>query len=202
MVAMSGLRERHMDRTRTAIVEAALSLFGEKGFTDTTIDEIAERADVGRRTFFRYFPAKEAVLFHHTEAQVEATMEALRSRPADEPPYQALLGVLRDVASHFGADTGWQRLVTQVAQEHAPLLQHHRAVVMCRLEDLITAEMTERQGLDPDDIGTRAAVAAILAAFGSAIRGWILGGARGSLPERVETALDAAQRALTNTAGS
>jgi TetR/AcrR family transcriptional regulator, regulator of mycofactocin system len=190
-----------MDHTRAAIVEVALTLFGEKGFTDTTIDEIAERADVGRRTFFRYFPAKEAVLFHHTEAQVEATMEALRARPGGEPPYEALLAVLRGVASQFGADAGWQRLVTRVAQEHAPVFQHHRAVVMCRLEDLITAEMAERQGLDPDDIGTRAAVAAILAAFGSAIRGWIMGGAKGSLPERVETALGAAQQALANPAG-
>jgi MftR C-terminal domain len=105
------------------------------------------------------------------------------------------------VAIHFGADAGWQQLVTKVAQEHAPVFQHHRAVVMCWLEDLITAEMAERQGLGPDDIGTRAAVAAILAAFGSAIRGWIMGGAEGSLPERVETALSAAQQALASPAG-
>src|SRR5919202_5100227 len=128
MVAMPGLRERHMDRTRAAIVEAALSLFGEKGFTDTTIDEIAARADVGRRTFFRYFPAKEAVLFHHAEAQVDDTLEALRDRLAAEPPYQALLAVLRDNASKFSVDVGWQRLVVKVAQEHAPVFQHHRAV--------------------------------------------------------------------------
>src|SRR3954463_14377999 len=60
---MPGLRERHMDRTRAAIVDAALALFQEQGFTETTIDAIAERADVGRRTVFRYFPAKGGVFF-------------------------------------------------------------------------------------------------------------------------------------------
>ena len=141
------------------------------------------------------------MLFHNAEAQLEATLAALRNRPADEPPYQALLGVLRCGAGRFGEDAAWQRLVTAVAQEHDPVLQHHRAVVMCRLEDLVTAEMVARQGLSPDDVGTRAAVAAILGAFGSAIRGWIIGGAKGPLPDRVETALSAAEQALAGTAG-
>ncbi len=65
------LRQRHADRTRAAIVSAALELFRERSFHGTTIDEIAERADVGPRTFFRYFPTKEAVLFADAVAQRE-----------------------------------------------------------------------------------------------------------------------------------
>src|ERR1044072_9805552 len=95
---MPGLRERHVDRTGAAIVEAALALFQEQGFTETTVDAIAERADVGRRTFFRYFPAKESVLFHDIEAQIQATMDSLAARPEDEPPFGALLWVLRAAA--------------------------------------------------------------------------------------------------------
>ncbi len=56
---MPDLRQRYMEGTRAAIVEAALSLFREKGFTEATVDEIAERAAVGRRRFFRYFPARK-----------------------------------------------------------------------------------------------------------------------------------------------
>ncbi|HET9773059.1 MAG TPA: TetR family transcriptional regulator [Acidimicrobiia bacterium] len=185
-----------MDRTRAAIVEAALELFSEQGFTETTVDAIAERADVGRRTFFRYFPAKESVLFHDIEAQIQATLAALAARPPDEPPFQGLIWVLRDSAGRFSADVEKRALLAKVAHECDNLLVHHRAVVMRRLEDLITAEIARRSGVPVEDLATGAAVAAILAAYGSAVRRWILDGATEPLQPLVETALDAAQEAL------
>src|SRR5258707_15463969 len=106
---MPGLRERHMDRTRAAIVDAALALFQEQGFTETTVDAIAERADVGRRTFFRYFPAKESVLFHDIDGQIQAMLDALAARPEEEPPFQALLAVLLASAGPFSAAAGKRR---------------------------------------------------------------------------------------------
>ena len=195
---MPGLRERHMDRTRAAIVDAALELFTEQGFTETTVDAIAERADVGRRTFFRYFPAKESVLFHDVEAQIQGTIDALAARPDDEPPYEALLAVLREGAGRFSADTEKRQLLAKVAHECDNLLVHHRAVVMRHLEDGITAEVARRSGVPADDLGTGAAVAAILAAYGSAIRRWILRGANEALQPLVEEALAAAQEALSS----
>ena len=196
---MPGLRERHMDRTRAAIVDAALGLFSEQGFTETTVDAIAERADVGRRTFFRYFPAKESVLFHDIDVQIQGMLDNLAARPAGEPPFESLVGVLLESAGRFSADVEKRRLLAKVAHECDNLLVHHRAVIMRRLEDLITAEIARRSGVPAEDLGTGAAVAAILAAYGSAVRRWILDGAAEPLQPLVETALAATRQALATT---
>jgi AcrR family transcriptional regulator len=193
---MPGLRERHMDRTRAAIVEAALALFQEQGFTETTVDAIAERADVGRRTFFRYFPAKESVLFHDIDAQIQATLDNLAARPQDEPPFEALVTVLRESANRFSDDVDKRMLLAKVAHECDNLLVHHRAVIMRRLEEEITAEIARRSGVSAEDLAIGAAVAAILAAYGAAVRRWILQGANEPLQPLVETALAAAREAL------
>ncbi len=62
-VEPEGRRQQRKNHTRRALQEAALELFAEKGFDDTTTEEVASKAGVSARTFFRYFPTKESVLF-------------------------------------------------------------------------------------------------------------------------------------------
>src|SRR5690348_1814883 len=64
----TGLRERKNARTREAIERAALELALEQGFDRTTVDQIAERADVSPRTIFVRYPTKEAIVFGDPEA--------------------------------------------------------------------------------------------------------------------------------------
>jgi AcrR family transcriptional regulator len=76
------LRQRKKDRTREALADAALELFAARGFDATTVDQIAEAAGVSRRTFFRYFRSKEAVVFPDRERRLEVLRALLAEAPA------------------------------------------------------------------------------------------------------------------------
>jgi AcrR family transcriptional regulator len=83
-----GLRERKKAKTRAAIQEHALRLFQEQGYDATTIEQIAEAAEVSPSTFFRYFPTKEdVVLYDDLDPLFIAAFEA---QPADLTPIQAM----------------------------------------------------------------------------------------------------------------
>ena len=88
--ATSGLRQRKKDSSRRAIEDAAWELFAEQGYDDTSINDIADRANVAPRTFFRYFPTKEAVLYPQFEELLRLVREEFRKRPADEPVINSL----------------------------------------------------------------------------------------------------------------
>jgi AcrR family transcriptional regulator len=79
-----GLRERKKEQTRRSIEEAAFRLFDDRGYAATTVADIAEAADIAPRTFFSYFPSKEAVVFGDFD-EVFGTLEArMRDRAEGE----------------------------------------------------------------------------------------------------------------------
>ncbi|WP_162894876.1 TetR family transcriptional regulator [Rhizobium terrae] len=85
-----GRRERKRRQTRERIEQAAMSLFLERGFDATTIEDIAARADVSKRSFFDYFPSKEEVVFAWQDGFADRMMTAIAARPADEPAVKAV----------------------------------------------------------------------------------------------------------------
>ncbi|MCK2220784.1 TetR/AcrR family transcriptional regulator [Actinomadura sp. ATCC 31491] len=102
---MAGLRERKKQRTRRALIEAALRLFDEKGYTDTTLAEIAAAAEVSTRTFFSYFAGKEDLVFHDMEERLERALALLESRRPGESVV-ALLMRLIDAAFEWTLQSG------------------------------------------------------------------------------------------------
>src|SRR6476659_1783740 len=88
--AHAGLRQRKKESSRRAIEDAAWELFAERGYEETSVNDIAEHADVAPRTFFRYFPTKEAVMYPQFEELLDAVREQFRRRPADEPVLTSL----------------------------------------------------------------------------------------------------------------
>jgi AcrR family transcriptional regulator len=75
-----GLRARKMARTREQIAEAAIHLFVEQGYDATTLEEVADRADVHKRTLLRYFPTKAHLVLYQQYAAIEEFREALATR--------------------------------------------------------------------------------------------------------------------------
>src|SRR5262245_53815613 len=95
-------RERKKDETRQRIFREAIRLFRERGFEATTVDEITERADVARGTFFNYFPRKEAVLAFLSEQRlVEAEADAGAILAAHQPAREKLLAIYANAASAY-----------------------------------------------------------------------------------------------------
>src|SRR4051812_15940509 len=82
-------RDRRTARTRQAIVDAAHALTAERGWPDPPVDQIAERADVAPRPFFRHFASKEAVIFADYEDHRRRMLELMRARPATEHPLRS-----------------------------------------------------------------------------------------------------------------
>ncbi|UQT61745.1 TetR family transcriptional regulator [Streptomyces durmitorensis] len=161
-----GLRERKKQRTRDALLRAALELFTTKGYEETTVDEIAEAVDVSQRTFFRYFTNKEETAFAVQEMVEQRFVETLRERPADETPFVALRGAV------IGA---WDAMGRSI-EEVVPVELHMRTYQMIEstpsllaahlrrsieMEEEIARVIAEREGLDLDtDPRPRVVVAA------------------------------------------
>lgn len=95
-------RERRAAETRERIFRAAIELIAERGLGNVTIEQITDRADVGKGTFFNYFPSKEAVLAYFGTVQVERLHEALERGEIEGSPAERALRILEIQAEHPG----------------------------------------------------------------------------------------------------
>jgi AcrR family transcriptional regulator len=95
------LRERKKAKTRAAIQVHALRLFAAQGYAATTVDQIAEAAEVSPSTFFRYFPTKEDVVLH--DSYDPLLLAAFQAEPAELGPIAAIRGAMRSVFGNLSA---------------------------------------------------------------------------------------------------
>jgi AcrR family transcriptional regulator len=152
----ASLRERKKLATRLLLRRTALDLVAKQGFANVTVEDIAEAADVSPRTFFNYFPSKEAVLFGSSPAR----RTELRERIAHESPGDPILDVLRaimiagaeaaveDLRELGGDPVYWLRQMKAVRDD--PHLRAAYAAQLADLERSITEALAQRLGTDPD----------------------------------------------------
>jgi len=105
-------RDEHAHRTRSALLDAALNLFSAKGYDQTTTDEIAESAGVSPRTFFRYFPTKESVLFAGEYDFIDAFSGVYLAQDESLSDYEAMVDSFALLAP------GLKRIRKRIAQYH------------------------------------------------------------------------------------
>jgi len=109
------VRERTRRAVRDELAQRAKDLFVEKGYDETTIDDLAAAAGMSKRTFFRYFASKEELVVGKYEVLGEQLAEDLAARPADEPLWTSLRQVFGRIVEHFESEA---RGATAVAMEN------------------------------------------------------------------------------------
>ncbi len=193
---MTGLRERKKERQRLDLVRAAFELFEERGFAQTTIDAIADAANVSPRTFFRYFDSKEDVILIDPAGKLALVEEVIASAPRDE----TVLDMLR---------RGWARLADEYLSDRdvtAAIYRLSRAepVLAARLFSFqtewsyaIARAMSGRLGVDPaTDIRPVVVSSTSQAVLRSAFNRWVEAGCPGDAHDVVYAAFEMIEPAL------
>ena len=165
------LQARKQDFVRSAIWDAAIGLFAERGFDETTIDEIARAAGVSTRTFFRYFASKADLMGQGMITYRTVLGDAVRQAPAALTPMQVLRHTVHKVAADAAAQPRTRQIVdiasASPAAREAQLAR--RAEVENALADSFA--IRTRTGAD-DDVSGRLLAALTLAAVDVTFRVW------------------------------
>ncbi len=136
-----GRRERKRRETRRRILDAAMALFLKRGYDATTMHQIADAADISRRSLFDYFPTKEDVLFADQEDFIPALVEAMRLRPTDEPWPVLIEHALTHAVAAAGTP---EAFAIDALVRQTPALQPRRQLKYLRLEQAIAGVLVER----------------------------------------------------------
>ena len=149
--------------------QAALELYAEQGYDQTTVAEIAARAGLSERTYFRHFTDKREVLFHGSEQLQEAIVSAVQDAPATTGPLDAIAQGLRRIAPFFDERRPQSLQRHQIVRSSRELQERE----LMKRGSMVTAlaAALQRRGLDP----TAAALAAESGAsvFHLAYVGWV-----------------------------
>jgi AcrR family transcriptional regulator len=191
-VSGSGRRERKKERTRDALIDAAMRLFAEQGYERTAVREITDAVDVSERTFFRYFASKEDLALSFIQDSTAAFAEALAGRPAGEDPFTAARRAFHVTLRAQGADPGdvlSYLSVMRLIDSTPSLLAAYMRYVHDHDDELV-AVLARREGVDPATDRRPHTLVAMLGALAFlANRDWLSGTDQG--PDAMAAAFDA-----------
>ena len=192
MAHQAGLRERKRQQTRQALISAAMRLFAEKGYDETTVAEIAAAADVSTKTFFNHFASKDEVLFPYLSGRIDAAVTVIEQRA----PGENVADVLVRALEHMLASAVKDELAAGLASTRLPWVLSVPAVQAATLRRYFLAETRLAEALHrayPDTLDGPAAAAAIGSLMGAVLAAALVSLQHGATTSRIQ---DAARRAM------
>ena len=162
------------DSIRERLVDAAFALFGERGFERTTVDDIAERAGVGRTTFFRHFGSKEQVIFPDHDGLL-AAIRARLSTSRRETAAAAVTEAARGVLEHYVAEAERARERYALTRT-VPALHDRERASIGQYERLFAGFIHDWLGGGPDTaLRAQLLANAVVTAHNHVLRAWLRG---------------------------
>ncbi|MDR6870051.1 AcrR family transcriptional regulator [Bosea sp. BE125] len=170
-----GLRDRKKEMTRQAISNVATRLFVERGFDNVSVADVAEAADVARKTVFNYFPRKEDLVFDREEEVRALVREALAGRDGYSPveAFQTLMRRLVEAQHPLFRITERPVQFWRTVAESPALTARARELQVTLADDLaaMLSDAVGRRHSDPDArLAAAMLMATLVVAYGEALR--------------------------------
>ena len=172
--------------SRARLAQAALELFAERGFEQTTVAEIAERAGLTERTFFRHFADKREVLFEGGGALLEVLVNAARSAPDSAAPIDAIAAALQAAAAVLQERREFARQRQSIIAAN-PELRERELIKLASFASALAETLRERGVTDP---AASLTAEAGMAVFRIAFERWVGEAEERDLPELIRESLD------------
>jgi AcrR family transcriptional regulator len=150
-----GLRERKKERTRQLLSETARRLFGERGFEQVSVAEIARQADVSEQTVFNYFPTKEDLVYSGLEIFEGQLIAAIRERPAGQTLIAAFGDFILEPRGLFAAEddaTARELIALTRMIARSPALLAREQQIFARYTDSLAQVIAEEAGARAGDV--------------------------------------------------
>jgi AcrR family transcriptional regulator len=155
-----GLRERKKAKTRAEIQRHALRLFQRQGYAATTVDQVAEAAEVAQSTVFRYFPTKEDLVL--SDDYDDAVVAAFRAQPPELSPIEAFRRSVKDLFASMTPEEIELSKARHDLVRDTPELRGAMLADLTRTIRLIAGEVALRLGRDPGEFAIRNLAGALI----------------------------------------
>jgi mycofactocin system transcriptional regulator len=169
---MTGEPGRRRVTSRVELEHIAFGLFATKGFEQTTVDDIAAAAGIGRRTFFRYFPSKNDIPWGMFEVELERMRARLKACPREVPLMDAIRVALVDFNKVDPEQIPWHRRRMELILR-VPALLAHSTLRFAAWRDVVAEFVAERAGLRLDGLAPQAIAYAVLGVAIAAYEQWL-----------------------------